>query len=73
MYVIFKGPLNPHYELTSREKLGKSFDTQEDAREFLLKHFERNFSEHGHDADNDIWWGKNKGDSQATGFLIQNG
>ena len=71
MFVIVTGPLNAHYELTSRQRLGKSFDTGEDARDFLLKHIERNFSDHGHDADNDVWWGKNRSDAAPTGFLIQ--
>ena len=72
MFVIFKGPLNAHGELASRVKLPKSFETQEQAREYVLAQLKRDFPQHEYDADNDIWWGRNKGDAQATGYLIQN-
>ena len=73
MFVIFKGPLNGHFQLTSREKMPKSFESSEDARELLLAHLKRNFAKHEYDADNDIWWGRNTGDAVATGFSITNG
>ncbi|TXL73745.1 hypothetical protein FHP25_20280 [Vineibacter terrae] len=72
MFVIIKGPLDAHYKLTSREKMGKSFETNEDAREFLVTHLKRSFAKHDYDADTDIWWGRNTGDAHATGFHIEN-
>lgn len=73
MFVVMKGPLNAQFQFTSQEKMPKSFQSYEDAREFVVAHLKRYFPKHEYDADNDIWYARNPGDAHQTGFHIKNG
>lgn len=71
MFVIFTGPLNAHAKLATRTKMPKSFESYEDAREFLVKHLKRDFPKHDYDADSEIWWARKETAGPATGFSIE--